>query len=249
VSFVARDGDLAIIITGGDSREVFTNANAPASRVAVVARADTVDQNLPGWRGRVGNGRPEFWSYQALLSEEEEIPFVELIDGTPRVFCHLLAMVHRPTTDGVEEDITDLAAASICIEELRDIAKLSHEYGALRWIAPYVPAWVEKLIPKDWEPERDPDLPSYHLEYLWVAYEFGMKDLFNEVCFNLAYVATFSFEDPDLLPPKISCEYRTYFTYLSQPGTSNPYHHHLRSKGPYTYMLSFIRFSFLFFQS
>jgi hypothetical protein len=76
----------------------------------------------------------------------------------------------------------------LSLKEVRDIAKLSHQYEALHLIARNVPTWVDRLVPKVWKPKNVPDTASDHLELLWISYEFGLESLFKQVW----YVHNFS---------------------------------------------------------
>jgi hypothetical protein len=68
----------------------------------------------------------------------------------------------------------------LSLKKVGGIAKLSHQYKALHLIAENVPYWIEKFFPRGWKLEK-PEIHCGQLDYLWVAYEFGLDKAFHHI--------------------------------------------------------------------
>ena len=90
--------------------------------------------------------------------------------------------------------------SNIPMEEVRDLAMLSHEHNAIRLVAQWVTQWADGLIPDDERPEDVPEEYYNEVEKVWIAYEFGMEKQFLQTCFELAFVTTVIIPSPACLP-------------------------------------------------
>jgi hypothetical protein len=141
----------------------------------MVVDSASLDPALPGWRERISNLQPAL--------ERGSSTIAQLCAGTPRVIHYLITLAHQFVgTEGTGEmqsavDFTN----HFNLEEVRDIAVLSHQYKALWLIRDDVPEWVTKLIPLAWDPEKYSEQYANQLEYLWISFEFGLESLFRRV--------------------------------------------------------------------
>ena len=176
MAFTADEGDLTIVITGGgpDGVPVWEKDK----RVALTVQESKLDKALPGWKDQIARTKyPEVFGH---------LPVAELAPGTPRVLRYFIMAAHNiPTTQDrrrgsgaprfkIEDDLT--------LQELREISVLSHQFNALHLISGNVSGWVKEHFPFGWqlegyEGEEDDNL----LNYLWMAYEFGLHKVFHQV--------------------------------------------------------------------
>jgi hypothetical protein len=138
---------------------------------------------MPNWRSLMGENRDCISTAGGLLN------LAHISTGTPVVFQHLIAAAHHSPT---ESNPTFIIKEDLGLEQLRDLAKLSHELETLQVIASNVPAWVEKLYPPDWSlsetnvaraGSKGSDDSGYcgQLEHNWIAYEFGLESIFDQI--------------------------------------------------------------------
>lgn len=166
--FTAAEGNLTLVITGGKSDEVFVWERD--EKIAMTVCSEKVDKALPGWRNRITRTTdPKIPGH---------LPIVELAEGTPAVFQHLIAAAHFSPTEDLPEFIIE---DGLSIKEIYNIAMLSHQYGALRLIAGNVPGWLEDhdFDASGWKLDELDEFYDSQLEYMWIAYEFGVNKVFH----------------------------------------------------------------------
>ncbi|KAH6853484.1 hypothetical protein B0I37DRAFT_8094 [Chaetomium sp. MPI-CAGE-AT-0009] len=191
VVFSVPNGDFTLVITGGHSDEV--SRNDSDKRIALVVCLGKLDEALPGWRKRI--------QIQSIIDDPatpQYLPVAEVSRGTPAVFQYLVAAAHHDSSTG-----DYMIDRHFSLNEVRDMAMLSHRYNAYSLIAGNVPRWVSQYMPPDWELCNDPDQYCGQLEYLWMAYEFLMPRQFYEICYNLVFVTNLTFWNPSSMPPGV----------------------------------------------
>ncbi|KAL2016940.1 hypothetical protein VTK56DRAFT_2816 [Thermocarpiscus australiensis] len=197
VEFTAQDGDLTIVISGGQAEGLDTMEKRGLRiarnglRIALIACSTKLDSSLPGWRARIVETIPP--------KAAGHLAIAELSDGTPQAFKHLIMAAHHSPADG-DPASAFIIQKDLILEGLCDIAKLSNQYNALQLIAGNVPRWIDNFLPRTWMFKDDPDCYADQIECLWIAYEFGLHTLFHQICFDLAYVYEFVFLNPRLMP-------------------------------------------------
>jgi hypothetical protein len=158
ILFRAEDGDLTLVIVGGWSRTVSVWESSIAS--ASIVNANKLNEVFPTWSFLIAR------TYEPKA--HGHFPVAELVSSTPRVFHYLVAAAHNKPLPN-----------HFSLEELRDIARLSHRFQALPLIAEYVRRWMSTPIETALLMDDSTSEYCHQLEYLWCAYEFGMPDLFR----------------------------------------------------------------------
>ena len=95
----------------------------------------------------------------------------------------------------------DLVQDDLPLQQVRDLAMLSHQHKGIRLIAPWVDQWATELFPEDQCPEDEPEKYNNEMEKIWIAYEFGFEKQFLQTCFELAFVSTVIIPSRMCLPP------------------------------------------------
>jgi hypothetical protein len=165
--YTDKEGDLTLVLTDASSDD-------PAlweedARFSLTVCSQKLDKVLPGWRNRItqisDSGVPG------------HLPIAELAKDTPMEFQHLIAAAHFSPTESSPVFGIEYAPS---IWEVHKIAMLSHQYKALHLIAGDVPGWVKFFFPTGWKLESSNEYRG-QLEYLWIAYEFGLEKMFHHV--------------------------------------------------------------------
>jgi hypothetical protein len=168
VLFTAENADLTLVITGGTQKGWRWSKDA---RRAFTVSTKQMDDNLPTWRDMIDN-IPD--------SSSHDLPVVDLPKGTPLMFWYLACAAHRSSTDGTPFLIKDNDIGDI---ELRDLAKVCHRFNAVHLVVANVPGWIEKNYPPGWRLSK-PDEICGQLEHLWIAYVFGLEEVFHDVWYG-----------------------------------------------------------------
>ncbi|OAA62866.1 hypothetical protein SPI_04406 [Niveomyces insectorum RCEF 264] len=67
---------------------------------------------------------------------------------------------------------------SVELPTLADLARLTDKYMLTTLVAPWLKAWIDRLRPTVEQPENGPS-------WLWIAWEYGLADVFNKVSHNI----------------------------------------------------------------
>lgn len=150
--FLTEDGDLTLVISGGHSNNVAVwDRNA---KIAMIVNSGKLDEALPKWRDRIVQLQPAV--------EPGHLPIAQLIAGTPRVFRYFAAAAHEATRSDEDSQIWSEFETKdeLELEQVRDIAILSHQYKAIGLISENVFNWIVRFVPLAWNPKSmSADMP------------------------------------------------------------------------------------------
>lgn len=182
VAFTAEDGDLTVVITGGDARS--TDVCLHDKRTALTVQSSKLDEALPGWKDLIVETKnPRSF---------EHLPVAELAIGTSLVLQHLIMLAHHTPADQGSEN--DSAAPVFIIEayldrcKLRELCILSHQFNALHLIAGNIWKYVHMEFPLSWRPNMSGDEDDHVLDFLWMSYEFGFHKMFRDVWYVVSII-------------------------------------------------------------
>ncbi|KAG7293287.1 hypothetical protein NEMBOFW57_003333 [Staphylotrichum longicolle] len=114
----------------------------------MIVNSGKLDEALPKWRDRIVQLQPAL--------EPGHLPIAQLIAGTPRVFRYFAAAAHEATRSDEDSQIWSEFEIKdeLELEQVRDIAILSHQYKAIGLISENVFKWIVEFVPLAWEPEK-----------------------------------------------------------------------------------------------
>lgn len=168
MAFTAEDGDLTVVIIGGDPDDI--PVWQQDTRIALTVQSSKLDRALPGWRSQIA---------QTECSKlSGHLPVAEFAIGTPRVLRYFIIAAHQkdPTAS------TSMADYDLTLRELRDVSILSHKFDALHLISGNISGWVDVHFPFGWQlKESEDEEDCDQLNYLWIAYEFGLHGVFHQM--------------------------------------------------------------------
>lgn len=128
-----------------------------------------------------------------LQNLDESIPVRELLPGTPTLLMVFSAITH--SKKALVEDM------ELQLEDIAELAKLSCTYKKLSILAPWIPKWTEEAFDDDDIQEERPYQYHQEVEKIWIAYEFGLEEVFLKTSFQLAFQSSTLIPHKKSLPP------------------------------------------------
>jgi hypothetical protein len=181
--YEAENGDMTLVITGGSSLPS-AEVEWEDLRNAITVSSTRMDQALPGWRSNIAK----------VSHNSGHLPVAELCAGTPQVFWLLAMAAHYNPSESCPQN-PSVIMFQRSLEEVRDLLKLSHRYNALHLIATNVHTWKWDVLSLD--KDFNSETSNFgQLNYLWIAYELGMEQSFNEMWYVVNPCSSFPVVDP-----------------------------------------------------
>ena len=145
-------------------------------KTAYLVSKQCLDSKFPAWRS-LGSKTSQ------LTNANDTILVREFRPGISRLVMVFSAIAHgkRALVDDMQLQLHDVA----------ELAKLSYTYKGLHLIRPWIAEWTKDLLDEE-EDLSEEDPYNYHqeVEKIWIAYEFGLEQLFLKTCFQLSFISS-----------------------------------------------------------